>query len=47
MVIPHRKPNRLNNFDYSSSGYYYVTICTKDRQEYFGNIVDDKMVLNK
>jgi len=45
-MIRHRKPNRLKNFDYSTSGYYYVTICTKDRQEYFGEILDNEMVLN-
>jgi len=47
MVIKHRKPNRLKNFDYSSSGWYFVTICTKDRQEYFGNIINNKMNLNE
>jgi len=47
MAIRHRKLNRLKNFDYSSLGYYFVTICTKNRQEYFGNIIDDKMVLSK
>lgn len=46
MVSKHRKSNRLRNFDYSTSGYYYVTICTKERQEYFGNIINNKMVLN-
>jgi REP element-mobilizing transposase RayT len=46
MVIPHRKPNRLKNFDYSENGWYFVTICTKDRKEYFGHIVDNRMVLN-
>ena len=47
MVVRNRKPNRLKNYDYSSSGYYFVTICTKNRQEYFGNIIDNKMILNK
>lgn len=30
--------NRLQGFDYSSHGLYFVTICTKDRVHYFGNI---------
>jgi REP element-mobilizing transposase RayT len=30
--------NRLKGFDYSSHGLYFVTICTKDRIHYFGNI---------
>ncbi|PJC30817.1 transposase [Candidatus Roizmanbacteria bacterium CG_4_9_14_0_2_um_filter_36_12] len=46
-TIRQRKPNRLKNFDYSSSGWYFVTICTKNRQEYFGKIVNNKMVLNE
>ena len=27
-----RKPTRLKNFDYSSNGAYFVTICSKDRK---------------
>lgn len=46
MVEKHRKHNRLKGYDYSSSGYYFVTICTKDRTEYFGNIIDNKITLN-
>ena len=30
--------NRLSGFDYGSNGYYFVTICTKDRLHYFGEI---------
>ena len=45
-AIRQRKPNRLKNFDYSLSGYYYVTICTKNRQHYFGEILDNEMILN-
>jgi REP element-mobilizing transposase RayT len=30
---------RLENWDYGSPGYYYVTICTRDRKEYFGDVV--------
>ena len=42
-----RKPNRLKNYDYSRNGSYFVTICTKDRINYFGNIKSRKMVLNE
>lgn len=41
------KSLRLENWDYSNLGWYYVTICTKDKECYFGNIVDGKMVLNE
>lgn len=47
MVILHRKPNRLKHFDYSTSGYYFLTICTKNRECLFGKIIDRKMVLNR
>lgn len=39
--------NRLKNYNYSSDGLYFVTICTHNRQLLFGNISNDKMVLNK
>lgn len=37
---------RLKGWDYSSNGYYFLTICTKNRKHYFGEIVDSKMDLN-
>ena len=37
---------RLQNWDYSSSGWYYVTICTKDRICYFGSITNRKINLS-
>jgi len=47
MIYRQRKANRLKNYDYSSSGVYFVTICSKNRIEYFGTIVNKKMILNK
>lgn len=35
MDKPARKPNRLRDFDYSSPGIYFVTICTKDKKRLF------------
>ena len=32
MELPKRKPNRLPNFDYSTPGAYFVTICAKDKK---------------
>ncbi len=40
------KSIRLQNWDYSSNGAYYITICTKNRECLFGNIVAGKMTLN-
>ena len=31
---------RLKEWDYSSPGHYSVTICTKDNQCFFGDIVE-------
>jgi REP element-mobilizing transposase RayT len=36
---PKRKPNRLSGYDYSQSGAYFVTICTKNRAELFGSVI--------
>jgi len=41
-----RKLNRLKDYDYSQNGYYFVTICTKNREAWFGKIESDKMILN-
>ncbi|MCX7876665.1 MAG: hypothetical protein N2321_10940 [Melioribacteraceae bacterium] len=38
---------RLNNWDYSSPWWYYVTINTKNHVEYFGKIENEKMILNE
>src|SRR3990172_4760189 len=38
---------RLKEWDYSSSGYYFVTICTKNQECVSGRIADGKMVLTR
>ena len=35
--------NRLQGYDYGSNGCYSVTICTKNRNHYFGEIVNGEM----
>lgn len=37
--IHHRHSIRLKNYDYSSNGLYYITICTQNRAMLFGEIV--------
>ena len=39
MNFPKRKPTRLKNYDYSSNGYYFVTICSHNRKNIFSKIV--------
>ncbi|MDD3887714.1 MAG: hypothetical protein PHN19_02965 [Patescibacteria group bacterium] len=41
-----RKLIRLKGFDYSSDNCYFITICTRNKECLFGNIVNQKMVLN-
>jgi REP element-mobilizing transposase RayT len=48
MNITHqRRSLRLKEYDYSSGGAYFITICTKDRKCLFGEIKDNQMVLNE
>jgi REP element-mobilizing transposase RayT len=41
-----RRSIRLKNYDYSQSGAYFVTICTKDRECLFGDISDNNLHYN-
>lgn len=38
---------RLKYWDYSSEGAYFITICTKNREHFFGEIIHGKMILNQ
>ena len=40
------KSSRLAGYDYSQNGMYFVTICTKGREEHFGKIENGKMILS-
>ena len=42
----HRRSIRLQGYDYSQEGLYFITICCQDRAHLFGEIVDGKMILN-
>lgn len=39
MELPNRKPNRLKDYDYSSNGAYFITLCTNQRKNLFWNDV--------
>ena len=41
MDLPQRKQNRLENYDYSQNGAYFITICVKDRKRLLSDIVGD------
>jgi len=38
MELQKRKRNRLENYDYSQNGAYFITICVKDRKEILSKI---------
>ncbi len=43
----HRRSIRLREFDYSQSGWYYVTLCTQNKKCLFGEISSGKVILNE
>ena len=45
--IHHRRSIRLQGYDYSQAGAYFVTICTQNRECLFGDIVNGEMRLNE
>ncbi len=44
--VHHRRSTRLRDWDYALPWWYYVTICTHERQCIFGTVVNDEMQLN-
>ncbi len=38
MEMPQRKPNRIEGYDYSQDGAYFVTVCTQDRKKILSRI---------
>ena len=41
MELPKRKSLRLQGYDYSQNGAYFITVCTKDRKHLLCDIVGD------
>ena len=41
MKIPERKSTRLTDYDYSSNGAYFVTVCTQGKEKILSNIVGE------
>lgn len=38
---------RLQHWDYGNNGAYFITICTQNREHYFGDVVNGEMQLNE
>ena len=45
--IHHRRSIRLEDFDYSSNGAYFVTVCAQNRKPLFGEVSIDRVILNE
>lgn len=42
-----RRSIRVKGYDYSSEGWYYVTLCAQNREFLFGDVEDGIMILNE
>jgi putative transposase len=45
--VHHRRSIRLQEFDYSQAGMYFITICSANHKNVFGDIINDEMILNE
>jgi len=43
----YRQSVRLKGYDYAQDGAYFVTVCTRNRECLFGDIVDGEAQLNQ
>jgi len=43
----HRRSIRLRNYDYSQVGAYFITVCTKNRECFLGEIENGEITLNE
>lgn len=44
--LPKRKPLRLSNYDYSSTGVYFITICTEKRRCLLSRVIKKSLTKN-
>ena len=45
-AVHHRRSIRLRGYDYKREGLYFITVCTKKRECFFGMIKNNKTFLN-
>lgn len=45
--IHHRRSIRLEGYDYSRTGAYFVTVCVKNKENSLGKINDGEVVLSE
>lgn len=46
MDLPKRKSNRIKGYDYSQNGVYFITVCTRDRENLLSEITVGDGVLD-
>ena len=47
MLYKLQKQYRYKGYDYSQDGFYFITICCKNRKMFFGDIENEKIQLSK
>lgn len=45
--LHNRKPARHKDYDYNNEGYYFVTICSNQKKNLLGKIINGNIVLSK
>ncbi len=43
----HRRSIRLQGYDYSQAGMYFITVCVEGRECLFGEVVQGQMIVNQ
>ena len=43
--LPRRRPNRLERYDYSQPGCYFITICTRGKRHILGRVVGGDVLI--
>lgn len=43
----HRRSIRLKGYDYTRMGFYFITLCTRNRKHVFGEISGERMQINE
>ncbi len=46
-AVHNRRSIRLQNYDYTKEGAYYITICTSDKRLLFGTVNHESLLLNR
>jgi putative transposase len=44
--LHHLRSIRLQGYDYTAAGAYFITICSHEREHIFGEVIDGEMKLN-